>query len=124
MKRKQKSILKDFFEVLSKHRIDSTKALFNAIDNAFYATTLQNKNKPVSGTLIGGTFWHILNSLFIALMHIQKDNKDKIYKNAITKAKKICFEQYAELEHNLLINLVLHIRRATNSKVCRLFFGL
>ena len=82
-----KTYIDEFFTLLLKHKVHSTKELFRAIDNAFYATLLQLKHKPVSAILLGGTFWHILNSLIIGLLHIQKEDKDEVFHRAVLSVK-------------------------------------
>jgi hypothetical protein len=75
----------NFFKILNQP-IKSKKDLFKVIDYGYYATTIQRRDNPVSGILLSGTFWHILNTLFIAFMHY--DSSDlKVFNDIISQLK-------------------------------------
>ena len=53
------------------------------IDKAFVFTHIQNQKEPFSGILLGGTLWHILYSLLIGCMHLQKEDISSTFKKSI-----------------------------------------
>lgn len=79
---------KDLITVLKAAKIQDKRDLFQAMDIAYYATTVQRRMEPVTGTLMSGTFWHILNSIFTNLLRVNTDDVDSLYQEMITLTEK------------------------------------
>ncbi|MCV6607345.1 MAG: DUF115 domain-containing protein [Campylobacterales bacterium] len=69
----------DILHILKMAKITDKTMLFKTIDFAFYGTTIQRRSNPVTGTLLSGSFWHILNTIFVMLIHIDRDDVDDLY---------------------------------------------
>lgn len=69
----------EFLRVLRSKPVTSKAALLERIDLAYYKTTAQRISESVSGTLVCGTFWHVLNAIFTALMQIKRQDVSAIF---------------------------------------------
>lgn len=79
-----KQFKRDILTILHMPKVTDKTLLFKTIDYCFYATTIQRKNNKVTGTLLSGSLWHILNSLFVMLSHVDRDDVDTLYKEIVT----------------------------------------
>jgi hypothetical protein len=85
--------LSEMHKLLRMRKITSKTALYQSIDSAYLATTLVRRGEPVIGTLLSGTYWHILNTLFVGLMHIHRNDIDTLYKEIITTIEHVLDEE-------------------------------
>lgn len=87
-----KEYKKQMVELLKSAAPKSKPELFRLVDYAFYATTLQRRNEPVSGTLLSGTFWHTLYYLFVALVHVKREDLSELTADLAEKIETILEE--------------------------------
>jgi len=74
---------KNFIKLLCSKKITSKDKLFDIIDAAFFFTIAQRQSEPVSGTLVCGSFWHILNTIFTLCMQIQRGDISELFKDLV-----------------------------------------
>ncbi len=78
---------KVFFAILKKD-ISSKSEFFQIVDEANnYAQDYRNKN-PYLGILLNGSLSHIMNTIFLITMHIQKNDISSFYYTAISTFEK------------------------------------
>jgi hypothetical protein len=87
-KQEIKDYIDNFFKILNSKEVKNTKDLFFVIDKAFVFTHIQNQKEPFSGILLGGTLWHILYSLLIGCMHLQKEDISSTFKKSLKALRK------------------------------------
>jgi len=90
------SYLEDFFSVLKSKQVKTRRDLFETIDSAYYATTIQNRVENVTGILLSGTLWHILNALFTSFMHIHDDDISALFKRVVEMTEKSLKKEIAK----------------------------
>lgn len=64
------------------------RRLFQTMDNLLKASVILRRDHPISGTLIGGTFWHLINALFKGLLQLQRQNVEDCYRQGAEAIKK------------------------------------
>lgn len=79
---------KELFELLLSKQIKTKKDLFRIIDFAFFFTAMKRRDESVSGTLVCGSMWHILNSLFVNLLQIDTKDLQKSFTLVIKEIEK------------------------------------
>jgi len=75
--------LTHFIQGLKNLTVTSRKTLYEAIDAAYFFTLQQRYESPMSGTLLSGTLWHLLNTLLVALMHLKTPALDEAWRRGV-----------------------------------------
>lgn len=76
-----------FFGLMESKPVTTRRELFEVIDRAYRETIRQNEEENVTGILLSGTLNHILNALFMASMHIQKEDIGDVFADAAANAR-------------------------------------
>lgn len=84
-----KAYVKKVFARLRSADVRSRRELFETIDTAYGMIRKQNEEENVTGILLSGTFNHLLNALFMASMHVGREDIDKVFKAGVARAEAI-----------------------------------
>lgn len=69
--------------VLRSAQVSDKKRLFAVMDTAYQTSAALRHAHPVSGTLLSGTYWHLLNTLFKGLLQIHRADVSDRYQAAV-----------------------------------------
>ncbi len=81
-----------FFGQLSQKPVTTRSELFEAISRAYRMTLSQNSDENVTGILLSGTFKHLLNALFMASMHLGRENISEIFEAGVAKSREVLLD--------------------------------
>ncbi len=91
---------KRLFETLQRE-INSKDALFEVIDDAYAVLQKFKREHLYSGIFIGGSFMHVLNTIFLLALHSDSANISEIYAKCVDTSKKLV-SIYPEIYKNVI----------------------
>lgn len=80
------------FEELRSTPVTTRRELFEVIDSTYRKTLQQNEQEPVTGILLSGTLRHVLNALFMASMHVGREDISMLFKESAGKAREVLLD--------------------------------